>query len=147
MLGFSWPIDITAAFARCAMSRIDEPDFAETRSTGFVAGGAIAICTEADALCFFAGSGVRETSIEGEAEASCGPCAACGATPSAEAAANRSLNITEGTVATASVFGTDAVACVRSPNTVVITAAGVLRAIELIWRVATGASTLTCTDG
>ena len=75
------------------------------------------------------------------------PSEGAGATPSGEAAANRSLNITEGTEATVSIFGAAAVACSRSPNTVVITAAGVLRAIELICGFATGTSTLACMDG
>src|SRR6476619_5099663 len=119
MLGFCWPIDITAAFARCAMSRIDVPDLPDTRSTGFVAGAAIAICTEADARSFLTGS--SDTSIDGVAEASLTPSVGAGATPSAEAAANLSLNIIEGTAATASFFGTAAVTCDRSPNTVLMT--------------------------
>src|SRR5215510_5023282 len=87
--GFGWPIDITAAFARCAMSRIELPDFPLTRSTDFVAGVAIAICTEADALIFLAGSAGSETSTDGEAVASCTFPVALGATLSAAAAANR----------------------------------------------------------
>src|SRR5215510_11665932 len=116
--GLSWPIDMTAALARSAMLRIEEPDFAVNLSTGFVA-GAIAICTEADARDFLAGSLSTETSTDGEADASLTLSVGAGATPSGEAAANRSLNITEGTEATGSIFGAAAVACSRSPNTVV----------------------------
>src|SRR5689334_11793506 len=140
--GFSWPIDITAAFARCAMSRIELPDLPETRSTGLLStgfiAGAIAICTEAEALCFFTGSAGSATSTDGEAEASCTPAAGAGATLSGEAAANRSLNITAGTAATVSFFGAEAVACDKSPNALVMTAAGVLRTIELVAGVANG---------
>ena len=150
--GFCWPIDITAAFARCAMSRIEVPDFPDTRSTGFVstgfvAGVAIAICTEAEAPVFFAGSTGREASAGGEAEASLTPSLALGATPSAEAAANRSLNITEGTASAVSFFGTEAAACGRSPNAVLIMAAGVLRTIELVAGCVSGTSALACIDG
>src|SRR5262245_8017024 len=130
------------------MSRIEGPDFPDTRSTGFVSAGfvagvAIAICTDANALCLFAGSAGSDTSTDGVVEASLSPStAAAGATPSAEAAANRSLNITAGTASAVSRFAMAAVACGRSPNTVVMTAAGVLRTIELIVGFATGPSTL-----
>src|SRR5262249_57228112 len=125
------------------MSRIELPDFAVTRSTGFVA-GAIAICTDADALVFFAGSAGNDTSIDGVAEASFTPSTGAGATLSGAAAANRSLNITEGTAATVSFFGTAAVACGRSANAVGIMAAGVLPTIRAISRFAVGCFPVPC---
>ena len=95
-LGFSWPIDITAAFARCAMSRIEAAGPCRHALDGVLSPAARSRSARkrmrsASSRC----SASSATSIDGVADASL-HAVRRGATPSATAAANLSLNIIEG---------------------------------------------------
>src|SRR5438270_4380045 len=100
--------DITAAFARCAMSRTEAPVFANLVSEDFGGGAGVAsaTCTDADALSFFSraslafvGSANFGGSAAGAASASFGASTTFEASLCGADAANRSLNIIELTAA------------------------------------------------